>query len=120
MERIACAMRPSSFSVHCTYEPRPIGMPRAAATIVPPSVAPVLEVAVADDDRDRRPERLSPADATGDLHLVRLDLHPAAAAVAVLPALQVEVDPIAIEPHPRGHAGDDDGELRAVRLAGRD
>src|SRR5690348_1886155 len=40
MERMAWPMRPSSFSFHCTYEPRPTGTLCAATTIVPPRVSP--------------------------------------------------------------------------------
>ena len=79
---------------------------------------PVLEIAIADDDRDRRAERLAAANAADDLDLIVLDLHPPAAPVAVLAPRHVAIDPLTVEPHARRHAGDDDRQLRAVRLAG--
>ena len=82
--------------------------------------APVVEVAVADHERDRRADGLAAAHAADDLGLVVLDLHPPAAAVAVLPPGQVAVDALAVEADAGRHPGDDDGELRPVRLAGAD
>src|SRR4029077_748055 len=69
-------------------------------------------------DRHRRSERLAAADASDDLRLVVLDLHPPAPPVAVLPPGKIAIDARPIEPHTRRHPGDDDGELRPVRLAG--
>ncbi len=51
------------------------------------------------------------------LHLVRLDLLPRAAAVALLPTAEVGVDRRAVENEPGGQAGDDRDERGAVRLA---
>jgi hypothetical protein len=48
-----------------------------------------------------------------------LDLHPSAAAIPVLAASKIAVDAIAVEAHSGGDSGDDDGQLRPVRLAGR-
>src|SRR5581483_10835049 len=89
-----------------------LGRPR----IHPPR--PVLVVAVADDERERRPERAPLAQTGEHLDLVRLDLLPRRAAVALLAAPQVGVDRRLVEDEPRGQAGDDRDEGRPVRLAG--
>src|SRR5262249_19516653 len=78
---------------------------------------PVLVVAVADDERERRPERAPVAQAGEHLDLVRLDLLARRAAVAGLPAAQGGVDRLAVEEEPGGEAGEDRDERRAVRLA---
>ena len=91
-----------------------LGRPRAH----PPR--PVLVVAVADDERERRAERASVAEAGEHLDLVGLDLLARAAAVALLAAAQVGVDRVAVEQEPGGQAGDDRDERGPVRLAGGD
>ena len=58
---------------------------------------PVGVVAVGDLERDRSAERSPVADARGDDDVVRLDLHPAAAAVTELAAGHVPVDRLAVE-----------------------
>ncbi len=80
-------------------------------------VAPVGEVAVADDEGHRAAEGASVPDAGEDLHRVLLDLHPAAAPVPPLPAAEIGVDGLAIDPNPGREPFDDDGQSRAVRLA---
>src|SRR5688500_15725988 len=79
--------------------------------------APVVEVSVVNVDRDRRAERLPSPHSTCDLHLVVLDLHPSAAAVPVLPATQIAIDAIAIEPDAGRPPRNDDRQLRPVRFA---
>ena len=79
---------------------------------------PVFEIAIADHDRDRRSERFAAANAGDDLRFIVLDLHPSAAAVAVLSAREITIDAVAIERHAGRHAADDDRELRSVRFAG--
>src|SRR5712692_10631415 len=79
---------------------------------------PVLPVAVLDRQRDRTAEGHAPADAGGDVGLVPLDLHPAAAAVAALAAGQVLVDVGFGERQAGGNAVDDGGQRLAVGLAG--
>ena len=81
--------------------------------------APVLEIGILNGNGDRRAEGLTPADAADDLRLVVLDLHPPAPPVPMLSPRQIRVDAGAIEPHTGRHAGDNDGELRPMRLAGR-
>ena len=80
---------------------------------------PVLVVAVADDERERRAERAPVAKAREHLDLVRLDLLARRAAVALLAAPEVGVDRGPVEDEPRRQARDDRDERRAVRLAGR-
>src|SRR5262249_6692982 len=63
---------------------------------------PVLVVAVADDERERRPERASVPQAGEHLDPVRLDALPWAAPVALLAAAQVCVDRVAVEHEARG------------------
>jgi hypothetical protein len=59
-------------------------------------------VAVADDERERRPERPPVPQPGEDLDLVRLDLLPRRAAVALLAPPQVGVDRRAVELEPAG------------------
>src|SRR5262249_19151851 len=80
-------------------------------------LGPVLPVAVLDAERNRRPERLTPADAGADRRLVLLDQHPASAAVALLPAPEVVIDPGEVDREARGHAIDDRRETRPVRFS---
>ena len=79
---------------------------------------PVLVVAVADDERERRAERAAVPQAGEHLDLVRLDLLARAAAVALLAPAQVGVDRRPVEHEPAGQPGQDRDERRAVRLAG--
>src|SRR5262249_2763473 len=88
-----------------------LGRPR----VHPPR--PVAMVAVADDERQRRPERAAVAEAREHLDLVGLDLLPRAAAVALLAAAEVLVDGLAVEREARGKPFDDCDEGRPVRLA---
>ena len=89
-----------------------LGRPR----VHPP--LPVLVIAVADDERERRPERAPVAEAGEHLDLVLLELLARAAAVALLAAVEVGVDRGAVEHEPGGKAGQDRDERRPVRLAG--
>src|SRR5581483_9252844 len=41
----ACAKRPSSFSSHCAWLPRPTGTPCATTSKMPPTVSPALRAA---------------------------------------------------------------------------
>src|SRR5579862_1204121 len=79
---------------------------------------PVLVVAVAHDERERRAERAALTEAREHLDLVRLDLLARRAPVAGLPAAQVRVDRLAVEHEARGQSRQDGDEGRAVRLAG--
>ena len=80
---------------------------------------PVLVVAVADDERERRPERPATAESCEHLDLVRLDLLARRAAVALLPPTEVGVDRLAVERQPGRQAGEDRHERRPVRLSRR-
>src|SRR5438093_1619995 len=79
---------------------------------------PVLVIEIGNDDGHRRSDRLAAADSADDLRLIVLDLHPPTPPVPVLPARQIAIDPLPIEPHAGRHAGHDDRELRPMRLAG--
>ena len=80
---------------------------------------PVLPVAVLDDQRHRRAQRLATAHAADDSGGVVLDLLALAAPVTALAPVQVRIDGSpGVERQSRRDALDDDGELRAVRFAG--
>ena len=82
---------------------------------------PVLPVAVLDDERDRRAERLAAADAADDPGRVVLDLLAFTPPVSTLTAAEVGVDVAGgVERHAGRQALDDHRELRAVRFAGRE
>src|SRR5919106_54796 len=81
---------------------------------------PVLVVAVADDERERRPERAAVPQAREHLDLVRLDLLARAAPVPLLAAAEIRLDRVALEHEPGREPGDDRDERRPVRLARRD
>ena len=89
-----------------------VGRPR----VHPPR--PVLVVAVADDERERRSQRAPVPEPGEHLDLVLLELLARAAPVALLAAVQVGVDRGAVEREPGGQAGQDRHERRPVRLAG--
>ncbi len=74
-------------------------------------------VAVADDERERRPERQPVPEPGEDLDLVLLELLPRAAAVALLAPREIAVDRGPVEPEPGGETGDDRDERGPVRLA---
>ena len=80
---------------------------------------PVLVVAVADDERERRAERPALPEPSEHLDLVRLDLLARRAAVALLAAAQVGVDRRPVEHEARREPGEDRHERRPVRLACR-
>ena len=63
---------------------------------------PVLVVVVPHDERQRRAERATVAEAREHLDAVLLDLLARRAAVALLPPFQVGVDPLAVELSPAG------------------
>jgi hypothetical protein len=71
-------------------------------------------VTIRDKHRDGRPERLSAAHAGDELDAVRLDLHPASAAVPLLATRQVDVDVLSKERQPRRHSLDERREPRPV------
>src|SRR4029077_14891880 len=71
------------------------------------AVRPVLVVAVAHDERERRAERAALPEAREHLDLVRLDLLARRAAVALLAAPEVGVDRLPVEDEPRREAGND-------------
>src|SRR5207253_7333382 len=75
-------------------------------------------VAVADDERERRPERPSVPQPREHLHLVGLDLLARRAAVPLLAAAQIGVDRVPVEDESGGQPFDDRDERGAVRLAG--
>ncbi len=82
--------------------------------------APVLPVAVPDQHRDGRAERLAEADAGQELGLVALDAHAAAAAVAGLATLQLRIDvALGEEREARRHAFDQGDESAAVGFSRR-
>src|SRR5262245_6556730 len=89
-----------------------LGRPRAHAP------DPVLVVAVADDERERRTERPPVAEPGEHLDLVGLDLLPRGAPVALLSPPQVVLDPVFVQKEARGHPGHDRDERRTVRLPG--
>jgi len=74
------------------------------------ALLPVGVVAVCDQYRNRAAEGPAVAHARADLDRVRLDLHPATAAVAELAARHVAVESLAIELEPCGQALDDRDE----------
>ena len=76
-------------------------------------------VAVADDERERRPERPPLPQAREHLHLVRLDLLPRRAAVALLATAKVGVDRGLVEHKPGREPGEDRDERRPVRFSRR-
>jgi hypothetical protein len=76
-------------------------------------------VAVADDERERGPERTPVPKAREHLDLVRLDPLARAPPIALLAPAQIRVDRALVQRQPRGQAAEDRDERRAVRLAGR-
>ena len=93
----------------------PLGLALRRPRAHPPR--PVLVVAVADDERERRAERAALAQAGQHLDRVRLDLLPRRAAVALLAPPEVGVDRRAVEDEARREAGEDRDERGPVRLA---
>ena len=77
-------------------------------------------IAVSDDEREWRPQRLPVPEAREHLDLVLLELLPRAASVALAPAAEVGVDRFAVELEPRRKPREDRDERRPVRLARRD
>ena len=76
--------------------PRDLPLPGAVGVAVARSrvhdLEPVLPVAVTDQHRDRRAERLAGAHARQELDAIRFDLHAASSAVPLLSAGEVSVD----------------------------
>ena len=81
-------------------------------------VVPVGVVAVEDPDRDRGAERHAAAHAALEEGRVLLDLHPPAAAVAVLAARELAGDEVRIDAQARGDPLQDRRQARSVRFAG--
>jgi hypothetical protein len=79
---------------------------------------PVRVVAVADDERERRPEGASVSQSREDVDLVLLDSLPRAAAVALLTPAEIGVDRLLLQRQPGREPGDDRDERRPMRLAG--
>src|SRR5271170_314359 len=79
---------------------------------------PVFPVAIGDLDGDGRADGLAVAHAGEDVDLVGLDLHAAAAAVALLAAPELAVDEVDIDSEAGGQARDERDEGFAVRLSG--
>ena len=80
---------------------------------------PVLPVAVIDAEGDRRAERLPPPEARPYLHLILLDKHPAAPAIALLAPPEIVIDLLDVDVESRRHPLDDGGEARTVGLSCR-
>ncbi len=78
---------------------------------------PVRVVAVAHDERERRPERRPMPEPREHLDLVRLELLPRAPPVALLATPEVGIDRVLLEPKPGREPGHDRGERRPVRFA---
>jgi hypothetical protein len=83
------------------------------------NILPVLEVAIPDEDSDRRAESLAVTNAGDDLHLIALDFHTAASAVALLAAPELMVYGWDIDREACRQAFDDGDKPLAVRLACR-
>src|SRR5205814_3832724 len=81
-------------------------------------VAPVVVIAVADEQAHRAAEGLAVADPRQHFHRIALDLHAAAAAVSALAALEVGVDGRAVDGQTSWKSLHDHGQGGAVRLAG--
>ena len=79
---------------------------------------PVFPVAVGDLDCDGRADGLAVADAARGVDLVGLDLHAAAAAVALLSAPELAIDEVDVDGDTGGQAGDERDESFAVRFSG--
>ena len=82
------------------------------------AVLPVIPDAIGDCQRDGAAQRHAAAHAADDLGVVALHLLALAAPVPQLAPPQVRVDGLRGQRQPRGYALHDDGQLRAVRLAG--
>ena len=80
---------------------------------------PVLVIAVADDERKRRPQRPAVPQAREHLDPILLELLSRAAAVALLTSAEIVVDRVAVEHEAGGQAAHDRDERWPVRLAGR-
>ena len=78
------------------------------------ALAPVLEVAVDDLQRDGPANRLIEAHAREDVDLVLLDLHAAAAAVALLATCQVFIDGLEVQFEAGRQSLEDSRQAQAV------
>ena len=79
---------------------------------------PVLPVAIANEHRDGRSERLAGAHAAQQLDVVLLDLHAPPAAVALLPPGELRVDVGGGQGQAGHHPLEDADERRAMGFAG--
>ena len=77
-------------------------------------------VAVADDEREGRSERLAVTQAGEHLDLVLFQLLPRTSPVALTPAGEVAVDRLAVELEAGRQSGENGNESRPVRLAAGD
>ena len=76
---------------------------------------PVLPVAIPDDHRNRRTERLAQAHAAEQLRPVAFDLHPATSAVAALASGELGIDvPCHLEGEPCRNTLEKSGQAAAV------
>jgi hypothetical protein len=77
-------------------------------------ILPILEVAVADQQTNRRTKSLAVPNARYDFNLVAFNLHPPAAAIALLAPPELMVDAGGVCREPRGQTFDDDDQAFAV------
>ena len=80
---------------------------------------PILPIAIVNYHGDRRAERLAPTHAGEELDVVGLDLHPSAAAVALLAARQIDIDVGCDEGKSRHHSLQNRHQRDPVRFARR-
>src|SRR5579859_2210947 len=81
---------------------------------------PVCPIPILDDHRDRPTHGQTVSHAGDDLHAVVFDLLTPTAPVALLATGEVDIDVLSQNGEPGGQVLDEDGELWAVRFAGRD
>jgi hypothetical protein len=79
---------------------------------------PVFPVPVRNLDRDWRSDRFAVAHAGQNMNLVRLDLHPPAAAIPLLPPPKLAIDEFKVDRNARRQTGDERDQCLAVRLPG--
>ena len=77
-------------------------------------LSPVGPVFVFDHQRQRRAERQTMTNTAENLDAVLLDLHPRAAAIALLPPRELVIDLLNIDGHARGQTFDDRDQRATV------
>ena len=80
---------------------------------------PVLVIAVADDESERRPQRPAVPQSREHFDPILLELLPRAAAIALLTSPEIAVDRVSVEHEAGGQAAHDRDERWPVRLTGR-